>query len=99
MNYDRIHIVREEYLQGFVGTSTIYTSLLGFYAKTGDWKKALDVFLTMQMLGVSVDQKSCRTLMKVYSLLLNRQVYFTICAFWKHVFYHIGHHVFHLKLI
>lgn len=51
--------------QGLVGTSTIYVSLLGYYAKTGDWSKALDIFLTMQMLGVSVDQNSCRTLMKV----------------------------------
>lgn len=48
---------------GLAGTSRVYTKLLEHYGVTAEWQKALDLFLTMQIQGLSVDRQTCRALM------------------------------------
>jgi len=47
----------------FVASVGIYSTMIDYYATHSSWEAALDVFLTMQMLGQSVDARCCHGLM------------------------------------
>jgi len=47
----------------FVASLGIYSTMIDHYATHSSWEAALDLFLTMQMLGQSVDARCCHGLM------------------------------------
>lgn len=67
-DWDKVEVLLGQmHERGMAGTLAVYCGLLYHYAEQARWKEALDNFLIMQELGLSVDEHACVALMSALS--------------------------------